>query len=53
MKKDIHPKYFEMQKSAALAELLLKSDQLLINMEVEIVLSAHPFYTGKERSSTR
>jgi large subunit ribosomal protein L31 len=48
MKKDIHPKYSQVEVKCACGNVF-KTGSTLPEIKVEICSACHPFYTGKKR----
>ncbi|MEE8411198.1 MAG: 50S ribosomal protein L31 [Acidobacteriota bacterium] len=48
MKKDLHPKYYEIEVTCACGNSF-KTGSTLPEMKVEICSACHPFFTGKQK----
>lgn len=49
MKKDIHPKYYDLATITCSCGAVFKIGSTREKMQVEICSACHPFYTGKKR----
>ena len=53
MKKDIHPNYTANAKIACACGTVYEIGSTNPDIQVELCAACHPFYTGKQRLSTR